>query len=222
MIDSGVRSSWVTSASRRRRCSSFTSIRATISLKVLARRRISRGPRGVTLVAYSPAATCSAASIRSPTGAAVRRRKRTIKKMPTPRKTNPKIGGPFQSPPPFSPFHWCPKMLLATMPATKIRRSRPPNAAAITNRKRRRNWGRRPPCGGHSVPSGHHGGGPPRQGGGIALPLREPVADAVDRLNVARLPRRLDLPAQVLDVRVDRALVRLERDAMDGVEQLRA
>jgi hypothetical protein len=38
---------------------------------------------------------------------------------------------------------------------------------------------------------------------------------------VARFARvRLDLAAHVLDVRVDRPLVRLEGDAVDGIEQL--
>src|SRR5918995_7283172 len=50
---------------------------------------------------------------------------------------------------------------------------------------------------------------------------REAVADAVDRLHVAGLARlRLDLAAQVLDVGVDRPLIRLEGDAVQHVEQL--
>src|SRR5947208_14971626 len=52
--------------------------------------------------------------------------------------------------------------------------------------------------------------------------LREPVSDPVDR---EQIPGRggivLELPADVLHVRVDRALVGLERHAVHGIEQLR-
>src|SRR5262245_39386999 len=51
--------------------------------------------------------------------------------------------------------------------------------------------------------------------------VREAIADAVHRQQVARRPRlRLELAANVLDVGVDRPLVRLEGDAVDRVEEL--
>ncbi len=48
ITDSGVRSSWATSASRPRRCASLASSRSTIWLKERARRRTSPGPRAWT------------------------------------------------------------------------------------------------------------------------------------------------------------------------------
>src|ERR1700730_10012458 len=55
------------------------------------------------------------------------------------------------------------------------------------------------------------------------LEVGEPVADPEGGQQVSRSPWiRLDLPAQVLDVGVDRSLVRVEGDAMNGVQQLRA
>ena len=55
--------------------------------------------------------------------------------------------------------------------------------------------------------------GPPRVG--------ESVADSVDREDVARQARiRLELSAEVLDVRVDGPLVRLEGNAVNRVEEL--
>jgi hypothetical protein len=57
---------------------------------------------------------------------------------------------------------------------------------------------------------------------GRSRPLvREPIAHAVDGQDVAGLAWvGLELAADVLDVRVDCSLVRLERDAVDGVEKL--
>ena len=57
---------------------------------------------------------------------------------------------------------------------------------------------------------------------GRSRPLvREPVANALDGQDVAGLAWvGLELAADVLDVRVDCPLVRLERDAVDGVEEL--
>src|SRR5207244_5392114 len=53
--------------------------------------------------------------------------------------------------------------------------------------------------------------------------LGEAVPDAKNRQQVARRPRvGLDLAADVLDVGVDRALVRLERHAAHRIQQLRA
>src|SRR5690348_6745070 len=51
----------------------------------------------------------------------------------------------------------------------------------------------------------------------------EAVPDSENRQQVARRARvRLDLAADVLDVSVDGALVRLERHAAHGIQQLRA
>jgi hypothetical protein len=51
--------------------------------------------------------------------------------------------------------------------------------------------------------------------------VREPVAHAVDGQDVAGLAWvGLELAADVFDVRVDCPLVRLERDTVDGVEEL--
>src|SRR4029079_206005 len=51
--------------------------------------------------------------------------------------------------------------------------------------------------------------------------VRESIADAVDREDEAWLTGvRLELAAQVLDVRVDRTFIALERDAVQRVEQL--
>jgi hypothetical protein len=57
---------------------------------------------------------------------------------------------------------------------------------------------------------------------GRSRPLvREPVAHAIDGQNVAGLAWvGFELAADVLDVRVDCSFVRLERDAVDGVEKL--
>src|SRR5438093_12373914 len=53
--------------------------------------------------------------------------------------------------------------------------------------------------------------------------VREPVTDAEYRQQVAWIVRiRLHLAAQVLDVGVDGALVRLERDPANGTQQLSA
>jgi hypothetical protein len=51
--------------------------------------------------------------------------------------------------------------------------------------------------------------------------VREPVAHAIDGQDVAGFAWvELELAADVFDVRVDCPLVRLERDAVDGVEEL--
>src|SRR5262245_10887266 len=71
-------------------------------------------------------------------------------------------------------------------------------------------------------PSPGRGRGP--RDGSCARPnLGEAVPETVDGLDVARAGRvGLDLAAQVLDVGVDGALVGLERDPVEGVEQLSA
>jgi hypothetical protein len=65
---------------------------------------------------------------------------------------------------------------------------------------------------------------------GVVVPSRcssggwvgKPVADAEDGQNKSRRPRvRLDLLSDVLDVSVDRTLVRLEGHASDSIQQLR-
>src|SRR5258708_33025013 len=58
---------------------------------------------------------------------------------------------------------------------------------------------------------------------GSSLVVPEAVPHAMDRLQVVRLARiGLELAADVLHVRVGRALVRLERDAADRGGELRA
>ena len=57
----------------------------------------------------------------------------------------------------------------------------------------------------------------------MALFIRKLVTHAVDCENVTRLARiGLDLAADVLDVRVDGALIRFEGDAVQRIEQLPA
>src|SRR6266566_8302808 len=72
------------------------------------------------------------------------------------------------------------------------------------------------------LPATTAGGGqaldPSRALGSFFGRFREAVADSEHRLDVL-LP---DLLPDVLDVRVDRALVRLERNASDRVQELRA
>src|SRR5687767_9785051 len=51
----------------------------------------------------------------------------------------------------------------------------------------------------------------------------KPIADAVDGLDEPRRPSLVaQLPSQILDVAVDRSLVRVERDPVNGVEELAA
>ena len=76
MTVSGVRSSWLTSARRVRRASSFAARRELIALNARASERTSDGPRSGTCVPISPASTRPAASMRSPTGALARRKTR--------------------------------------------------------------------------------------------------------------------------------------------------
>src|SRR5438093_6754379 len=120
-----------------------------------------------------------------------------------------------------------------------------PKKTATTRPTRRRNRVRTPrhaaePDGGKGSPSGHHGGrkpgprwnpaprqcpGPRGRSPGRGWPsgslIGEPIAHPVHREEVSRLPRGgLDLPPDVLHVRVDGALVRLDGDAVDRVEQL--
>ena len=66
------------------------------------------------------------------------------------------------------------------------------------------------------------GAGPGRGHQSVAPIVGEAIADAVDGQHVARPARvGLELAAQVLDVRVDRPLVRLEGDPVQRVEELR-
>src|ERR1700737_3122033 len=63
----------------------------------------------------------------------------------------------------------------------------------------------------------------PSSPGGSRPRVRESVSDAKHRQQVPGIVRvGFDLPPQVLDVRVDRALVRLKSDASNRAEKLRA
>src|ERR1700693_6307894 len=58
---------------------------------------------------------------------------------------------------------------------------------------------------------------------GSSLRVREAVSDAVGREQVVRRSWAwLDLSPDVLDVRIDRSLIRFEGDAADRAQQLRA
>ena len=84
--------------------------------------------------------------------------------------------------------------------------------------------GARPPAPVGSGRGGRARYGPPASGS-VTRRLRfgQRVADAVDRQHVAGSGHvRLELAAQVLDVPVDRPLVRLQAEAVDRVEQLPA
>src|ERR671937_479308 len=74
-------------------------------------------------------------------------------------------------------------------------------------------------------PAGHHGACraetarlPATMAAGASCWFGEPIADAENRFDV----RRADLAADVLDVRVDRPLIRFKRDSAHGVEELGA
>ena len=81
MTVSGVRSSWLTSAIRRRRSFSASASRVLMALNARARVRTSPGPRSGTCDPNSPASTRAEASIRSPIGATVSRAARTSRRM---------------------------------------------------------------------------------------------------------------------------------------------
>src|SRR5207244_5564744 len=74
--------------------------------------------------------------------------------------------------------------------------------------------------GAHAAASG---GATDCRAAGSRAVIREAIPDAVDGEQITWLARvGLELAADVLHVRVDRALVRLEGDAVDRVEELRA
>src|SRR4029077_6126869 len=109
----------------------------------------------------------------------------------------------------------------ATIPATV---SRTTESISATRSMKRCGGRRRASGGGPCSSSGPQGGRSPRRRdltGSACLLVGHAVADSEDGLQALRCPRVvLDLAAQVLDMGVDRALVRLERDALDGREQL--
>ncbi len=121
------------------------------------------------------------------------------------------------------------------MAATRTTRTKTTNARKQPMRRmneRRIRWRASALSGGNGSPSGHQGGRWPRRPIGSMVPIggpprgrhsarRYPTPYTVSE--VARRARiRLELAADVLDVGVDRALVRLEGDAVDLVQQLRA
>src|SRR5262245_32877269 len=219
ITESGVRSSWATSASRSRRWRSVSSRRSAMRLNAPARFRTSCGPWTGARADRSPSVIFSAASMTSPIGRAVLRiaRPNTMKPITNTIGKNRNQGKkPLCSP--------CDHRLPNTVPRNPIRktnRKKIPNPIAMRRTKRPRiplHW---PPCGGKGSSGGHHGGGPPRQrpNSGIG----EPVADAVDGQDVAGgAGLGLDLAADVLHVGIDRALVGLDRHAVHRVEQLPA
>ena len=110
----------------------------------------------------------------------------------------------------------------ARPPAKKSANTKTPPTRKRNGRRDRRRRMPGPRYGGHGSLRGHHGGR------AVAAPVRphdsaHPIADAVDGLDIPRVARiGLDLAADVLDVRVDGALERLDVGAAHGVEQLGA
>src|SRR5262249_8549592 len=79
------------------------------------------------------------------------------------------------------------------------------------------------PPGGPKPPRPTQGGGPSPHGRRRSSGIREPVPHAMDRQDVARpAGLRLDLASEVLHVRVDRAVVRIDRDAVQRILELPA
>src|SRR5438876_946695 len=82
------------------------------------------------------------------------------------------------------------------------------NASARNAPRRKRRPGPKPPGRIQGGPPRIQGGPPGPQGGPCPSVIGEPIADAVDGQDVARVPDLgLDLPAEVLHVRIDRAVV---------------
>src|SRR5947208_2463671 len=85
-----------------------------------------------------------------------------------------------------------------------------PNATLRTNRERP--WRHGGPGGGHGSLTGHQSGGLRRRttyGRSRDIGIGKFVPNTVDRQDIARPPRiRLELPPDVLDVRIDGALER--------------
>ena len=154
----GVRSSWLTSARSRRRCSSPASSRLVMALNARARARASRDPRSRTRVERSPSATRPTASITSPSGAASRRSDLAASKKPynttsspTPRATFPTVSGDPSAVASVQKRTVAPTTE-KTAAATKniaMRRMKPPRPQAGPAQPRR---------GGNGSFSGHHGG----------------------------------------------------------------
>src|SRR4249919_1145274 len=154
----------------------------------------------------------------SPIGLVVRRTTR-------PNATKPmmsRIGKSRNHGPPRRPSWSPPPNVAPNQPATNTNRKNSPTPIAIRRTNRLR-IAPQPSAerGGKGSSDGHHGGRPP--GPRRRSCIGEPVADAMDSDDVPRgTGRGLDLPADVLHVRIDRALVGLDRDAVYGVEQLGA
>ena len=243
---SGVRSSWLTSASSVRRWASLVSSRPAIVLKPRTRSRTGRGA--------ADRAPRPARSSRRPRPARRRRAARRATTRSTGsgdrrRRTRPRRGSarPDRAAGRRRPRARPPAITLrtaATDPdeddeeheteqAAEPAHERPATAAPARTALGRPGLARRPPrrrvLGQLAAPASRRSGAsaasprasPGRGRAASRALVREAVADAVDRQQVARRARvGLELAPDVLDVGVDRPLVRLERDAVDGVEEL--
>ena len=228
MTVSGVRSSWVTSARSRRRALSVSSSRALMALKARASERTSRGPRSSTRVLKSPASTRPAASIRSPTGAASAAHAGAEDR----RRGRPGPGAPGRrmsaadGRPPSRPSDACRSSNATKRPASdQDDRTRKKQPMRHMKRPAHAPPARPRSVGGQASPSGHQRGRlaarPQRRRRHASVALvrhrpagsrrRTPSAGSADRAGIG-----LDLAADVLDVGVDRPLVRLEGDAVDA------
>ena len=250
MTASGVRSSWLTSASSRRRCvlvdleARGHRVERADEVAQLARAAIDLRNTGRVVAGLDPTGRARRAR---PAAARPRGQAGSRTGSPTtgdeddrhaPRGPGPRAC-PSATRPSSEPSSHSPMTPIETKTSVS-RRMKHPNRLAIPRRRQGgphgplrprgpHHGGPRHSGGGHGSSSGHQPGrsrGRGRPGRGRARQgarLGDAVADAVDGQDVARLARvRLELPAEVLDVRVDRPLVRLEGDAVDGVEQLRA
>src|SRR5207244_10405729 len=156
----------------------------------------------------SPPSTLPAASIRSPTGAAVRRTNRATRASPmrSSRPTPMAVAEPALAPSSVPTAQASSNSALTAISSTRPKKQ--PTRRMNRPRIRRQPAG---PDGGQASPSGHHGGRSP-------LPQRRPqrwsgigqaVADAIDGQQALGSVRvGLDLAPQVLDMGVDRPLVR--------------
>src|SRR4029079_4941914 len=143
-----------------------------------------------------------------PIGSAVRRRPRTIIHMIPPsgiRSSRACTGGPWS---PLDP------------PPNRIRQVTPPRRKSENESRRNRQPTRRPNCPRRPRQSGFGPGEPPQRLSRPSL-IAEAVPNSVDGQNVLRISLgRLELAADVFDMRIDCPLVRLERHAVDRIQQL--
>ena len=240
---SGVRSSCVTSASRARRSSRDRSRRSAMALNDVARLRTGRGPRARTLTPGSPSARRWDAAARSASGriadaehADAREDREDHDDQHGTRRQRGWRGAWCQRTPQDGSGD--PRRERGDRPDEQdqrqrrsSRRSRSGAASVAASRRRPQP---RPAHGGSVAtrsaqgPSPGQWPQPPREAGErrrsrVQVRVRERVSDAVHGPDVAGRTRiGLQLAAEVADVAVDRPLVRLEREAVYGVQELRA